>query len=136
MSKSSGHFTSQQHYVLATAHAQPERFLAGVSINPQRRDAVDEVHRCAEAGAALVKVLPNAQQFDPGRVEYKAFYRALADRRLPLLSHVGYEFSLIGRDQSVGDPSRLRSPLDEGVTVIAAHACSFGVLVYEKFLPA
>ena len=34
----------------------------GVSINPQRRDAVEEVHRCADAGAALVKVLPNAQQ--------------------------------------------------------------------------
>ena len=123
-------------YVLATARAHPDDFLAGVSINPMRRDAIDEVHRCAEAGAALVKVLPNAQQFDPGDARHKPFYRALAARRLPLLSHVGYEFSLIGKDQSMGDPNRLRVPLDEGATVIAAHACSYGLILREKFLPA
>jgi predicted TIM-barrel fold metal-dependent hydrolase len=109
--------------------------LAGVSINPQRRDAVEEVHRCADAGATLVKVLPNAQQFNPADLRYKAFYRALAERKLPFLSHVGYEFSLIGKDQSVGDPDRLRVALDEGATVIAGHACSYGLMFYEKFLP-
>jgi predicted TIM-barrel fold metal-dependent hydrolase len=122
-------------YVLKTARAYPNEFLAGVSINPQRRDAIDEVHRCADAGAVLVKVLPNAQQFNPAEPRYKLFYRALADRHLPLLSHVGYEFSLIGKDQTVGDPTRLRMALEEGATVIAAHACSYGLLVYEKFLP-
>jgi uncharacterized protein len=49
------------------------------------------------------------------------------------LSHVGYEFSLIGKDQSVGNPNRLRVPLDEGVTVIAAHGCSNGLIVHEPF---
>lgn len=122
-------------YVLKTAKAYPSEFLAGVSINPQRRDAVEEVHRCADAGAALVKVLPNAQQFDPANQAYKSFYRALAARQLPLLSHVGYEFSLIGKDQSVGDPIRLRIPLEEGVIVIAAHACSNGLMLFERFLP-
>ena len=72
----------------------------------------------------MVKVLPNTQQFDPANARYRAFYRAMAQRNVPLLSHVGYEFSLIGKDQSVGDPNRLRLPLEEGVTVIAAHACS------------
>ncbi len=120
-------------YVLGVVRAYPREFLAGVSINPQRRDAVDELERCADAGAVLVKVLPNAQQFDPANPRYKAFYRALARRRIPLLSHVGYEFSLIGKDQSVGDPAKLRVPLDEGVTVIAAHACSYGLMVYERF---
>jgi predicted TIM-barrel fold metal-dependent hydrolase len=122
-------------YVLKTARAYPNEFLAGVSINPQRRDAVDEVHRCADGGATLVKVLPNAQQFNPADTRYKAFYRALAERKLPFLSHVGYEFSLIGKDQSVGDPDRLKLALDEGATVIAAHACSYGLMLYEKFLP-
>jgi uncharacterized protein len=122
-------------YVLGVARAHPDEFMAGVSINPRRRDAIDEVHRCADAGAVLVKVLPNAQQFDPSDPGYKAFYRALAERKLPLLSHVGYEFSLIGKDQTVGDPNRLRVPLDEGATVIAAHACSYGLLLREKFLP-
>ena len=122
-------------YVLATSRAHPNEFLAGVSINPQRKDAIDELHRCADAGAVLVKILPNAQLFDPADSRYKPFYRALAARGLPLLSHVGYEFSLIGKDQSLGDPDRLRTPLDEGVTVIAAHACSYGLMIYEKFLP-
>jgi len=128
-------FLISNDYVLKTAHAHPEELLAGVSINPQRRDAIDEVHRCADAGAVLVKVLPNAKQFDPANPQYKPFYRALAERKLPFLSHVGYEFSLIGKDQSVGDPERLKVALDEGATVIAAHACSYGLILYEKFLP-
>ncbi len=128
-------FLISNDYVLKTARAYPDEFLAGVSINPQRQDAVEEVHRCADAGAVLVKVLPNAQQFNPADMHYKMFYRALADRKLPFLSHVGYEFSLIGKDQSVGDPNRLKLALDEGVTVIAAHACSYGLMLYEKFLP-
>jgi uncharacterized protein len=129
------HFLISNEYVLKTVRAHPDDFLPGVSINPQRRDAVDEVHRCADAGAVLVKVLPNAQQFNPAESKYTPFYRALAERRLPFLSHVGYEFSLIGKDQSVGDPNRLERALDEGVTVIAAHACSYGLMVYERFLP-
>ena len=128
-------FLISNDYVLKTARAHPNEFLAGVSINPQRRDAIDEVHRCADAGATLVKVLPNAQQFNPADPRYKSFYRTLAERKLPFLSHVGYEFSLIGKDQSVGDPDRLKLALEEGATVIAAHACSHGLMLYEKFLP-
>ncbi len=126
-------FLISNEYVLKVAKDHPAEFLAGVSINPQRRDAVEQLHRCADAGATLVKWLPNSQQFDPANPRYKPFYRALAERRLPLLSHVGYEFSLIGKDQSVGDPARLRVALDEGTTVIAAHGCSYGLVLYEKF---
>jgi predicted TIM-barrel fold metal-dependent hydrolase len=128
-------FLISNDYVLKTAQAYPNEFLAGTSINPQRCDAVEEVHRCADAGARLIKVLPNAQQFNPADSKYKPFYRALAERKLPFLSHVGYEFSLIGKDQSVGDPDRLRTALDVGITVIAAHACSYGLMLYEKFIP-
>ncbi|MDH4328245.1 MAG: amidohydrolase family protein [Nitrospira sp.] len=128
-------FLISNDYVLKTAQAHPSELLAGVSINPQRSDAVEEVHRVAEAGAVLVKVLPNAQQFNPAARKYIPFYRALAERKLPFLSHVGYEFSLIGKDQSVGDPDRLQTALDEGATVIAAHACSYGLMLYEKFIP-
>ncbi|MDH4371572.1 MAG: amidohydrolase family protein [Nitrospira sp.] len=128
-------FLISNDYVLKQAREFPNDFLAGVSINPQRIDAIEELHRCAEAGAVLVKVLPNAQQFDPGQSRYQNFYRALAALGIPLLSHVGYEFSLIGKDQSLGDPNRLRTALEEGTTVIAAHACSYGLMVYEKFFP-
>ncbi len=128
-------FLVSNDYVFRTVQAHPDVFLAGPSINPQREDAIDEVHRCADAGAVLIKVLPNAQHFNPADPRYRSFYRALARRKLPFLSHVGYEFSLVGKDQSLGDPDRLRLALDEGVTVIAAHACSYGLMLYEKFLP-
>ncbi len=128
-------FLVSNDYVFKAVQAHPDVFLAGPSINPQREDAIDEVHRCADAGAVLIKVLPNAQHFNPADPKYRSFYRALAQRKLPFLSHVGYEFSLIGKDQSLGDPERLRLALDEGVTVIAAHACSYGLMLYEKFFP-
>jgi uncharacterized protein len=128
-------FLISNDYVLNTAKRYPNEFLPGVSINPQRRDAIDELNRCVEAGGKLVKVLPNAQGFDPGDKTYVSFYRAMASYRIPLLSHVGYEFSLISKDQSAGDPNKLRVPLDEGVTVIAAHGCSNGLIFSEKFYP-
>jgi len=122
-------------YVLGLARTYPEEFLPGVSINPQRRDALEELERCAAAGAVLVKVLPNSQGFDPGGRRYAPFYRKLAQLKLPLLSHVGYEFTLAARDQSAGDPDRLRTALDEGATVIAAHGCSSGLVVCERHVP-
>jgi predicted TIM-barrel fold metal-dependent hydrolase len=128
-------FLISNDYLFDTVSQYPREFLAGASINPQRRDALDELHRCANRGAVLVKILANAQQFDPADARYKRFYRTMAELGLPLLSHVGYEFSLIGKDQSLGDPARLRVPLDEGVTVIAAHACSSGLVIHERFLP-
>jgi uncharacterized protein len=126
-------FLVSNEYVLARARSYPNEFLAGVSINPQRRDAINELERCVEGGAKLVKVLPNAQGFDPANRQYIPIYRKLAQLRIPFLSHAGYEFSLIGKDQSAGDPRKLRVPLDEGVTVIAAHGCSNGLIFSEPY---
>ena len=42
---------------------------------------------------------------------------------------------MAGQDQSVGDPDKLRVALDEGVTVIAAHGCSYGLFFYERYIP-
>ena len=129
------HFLISNDYVLGIARRYPDEFLPGVSINPKRRDAIEELSRCVEAGAALVKFLPYTQMFDPCDRSFAPFYKAMAYYQIPLLSHVGYEFSLKGKDQSSGDPNRLRLPLDEGVTVIAAHGCSQGLFFYEKFYP-
>ena len=126
-------FLISNRYVLQVSKGHPDHFLPGVSINPQRTDAVEELERCVEEGAVLVKVLPNAQSFDPSDKRYRSFYRALAKYRIPLLSHVGYEFSLIGQDQSAGDPAKLRVALEEGTCVIAAHACSCGLVLPEPY---
>jgi hypothetical protein len=133
LNKEATHFLVSNDYVLQVAKRFPDYFLAGASINPQMNGAVEELERVAGAGAALIKVLPNSQQFDPANPAYKPFWRAMRERNMPLLCHVGYEFSLWGKDQSVGDPGRLKNALDEGVTVVAAHGASFGLFFYEKY---
>lgn len=118
---------------LALAVKHP-KILPACSVNPMRRDALDELERCKAAGAVLCKVLPNAQLFDPGDRKHLKFFRKLKDLSLPILSHVGHEYSLKGADQSAGDPARLRLALDEGATVIAAHGCSSGLFLTEPHL--
>lgn len=119
--------------VFAACAASGGKLLPGCSINPARRDALEELERCAERGAVLVKVLPNAQAFDPGDARHDAFYRALSRLGLPLLSHIGEEFSVSALDQSVGAPDRLERALEAGATVIAAHGCSSGRLLAGLF---
>jgi uncharacterized protein len=97
------------------------RLWAGASVHPDRPDALDELDRCAEAGAVLIKWLPNTQGIDPASSRHRSFYRKLATLGLPLLTHTGMEYSLAPIAQSLGHPVLLRTPLDEGVTVIAAH---------------
>lgn len=123
-------FLISNDFVLDACASRPH-LLPGVSINPMRADAVDELERCAARGAVLVKVLPNAQVFDPASPRHKRFWRRLGELGLPLLSHIGFEFSLIGQDQSVGDPDRLEHALGEGACVIAAHGCSRGLVLGE-----
>ncbi len=133
LNKEGTHFIVSNDYVAKVAKRFPDHFLMGASVNPQRHDAIEELHRVADMGAALIKVLPNSQQFDPANPAYKLFWKAMVQRDLPLLCHVGYEFSLWGKDQSVGDPGRLKNALEEGVTVVAAHGASFGLFFYEKY---
>jgi predicted TIM-barrel fold metal-dependent hydrolase len=121
--------------VFSACAASGGKLLPGASVNPARRDALEELERCAAKGAVLIKVLPNAQGFDPGQQRYEAFYRALARLRLPLLSHIGAEFSVASEDghQDLGEPGRLERALDAGAAVIAAHGCSSGRLFGSLF---
>ncbi|MFH2203899.1 MAG: amidohydrolase family protein [Elusimicrobiota bacterium] len=124
-------FLISNDYLFAVTAARP-CFLPGASVNPMRADALDEIDRCADKGAVLIKTLANAQVFNPADSRFTPYFRRLAKRGLPFLSHVGFEFSLIGHDQSVGDVDRLIPALEEGVTVIAAHGCSSGLVLLEK----
>ncbi len=113
-------------HVLDLCAGRP-KLLPGASVHPYRMDALDELHRVAERGAVLIKWLPNAQRMDPADPRGVPFYRALAGLGLPLLVHVGHEYSLGRSGQELGDPRRLRRALDEGVTVIGAHCASAGL---------
>ncbi len=100
--------------------------LFGASINPYRRDALERLDEAAADGAVLVKWLPSIQNIDPADRRLVPFYRRLAALGLPLLTHTGNEHSFTRTRNELGDPERLRLPLFEGVTVIAAHAASNG----------
>ena len=100
--------------------------LFGASINPYRPDALERLDRAAADGAVLLKWLPSVQGIDPDDARLKPFYRRLQELKLPLLTHTGTEESFTRVDNSLADPLRLRSALDEGVTVIAAHCASNG----------
>jgi predicted TIM-barrel fold metal-dependent hydrolase len=119
--KSSTSFYIPNSFIFKISSQYPE-LLPGVSIHPNRRDALEDIDRCAESGAVLVKWIPNAQGIDPSNKKYTSFYRKLANYKLPLLSHTGYEFTLPVLDHGLGNPDKLRLPLEEGVTVIAAHS--------------
>ncbi len=104
-----------------------DSLLPIASINPQRKDAIDELERVVELGAVAIKTLPNSQNFDPGNFEYKAFWQKMGDLNIPLLTHTSYEHTIPPYSQEYGKPERLVLPLENGVVVIAAHCASSGV---------
>ncbi len=109
--------------VLDLADAHPE-FLAGVSIHPARADALDELDRCLDRGAVLMKCLPNCQNIDPSDRRYRRFWERMAEAGLPLLAHTGGEHTVPIVNARLADPKLLRLPLECGVTVIAAHCAT------------
>jgi uncharacterized protein len=119
--------------VLELAEKFPE-FLAGVSIHPARRDALDELERCLERGAVLMKCLPNCQNIDPSDRRYRPFWERMAAAGLPLLAHTGGEHTVPIVNPAFADPKLLRLPLECGVTVIAAHCgTSSGAFDHDYF---
>ncbi|MBN1257002.1 MAG: amidohydrolase family protein, partial [Planctomycetes bacterium] len=107
-------------YVFQLARKYP-KFLPGASIHPFREDALEELHRCAKAGAVLVKWLPASQNFSPGDPRCTEFFEALQRLRMPLLCHTGSEGATRNLNKAWNDPRLLRRALEAGGTVIAAH---------------
>ena len=112
--------------VLAVARAHPE-VRACASVHPYRTDALERLQHAHDAGALAVKWLPNAMGIDPASPRCERFYRKLAELDMPLITHTGREQAVDARDaQALGNPLRLRRPLDAGVRVVAAHFASLG----------
>jgi uncharacterized protein len=113
-------FYVPNEWVLKLAASFPE-FLAGVSIHPLRGDALEELERCLEQGAALLKLVPSCQNVDLAAPRLKPFWRRMAEAGLPLLAHTGAEHALEELRPEWGHPQVLEAPLRAGVTTIAAH---------------
>jgi predicted TIM-barrel fold metal-dependent hydrolase len=110
-------------YVFAVCAQHPE-LLPAVSIHPARADAMDELERCLERGAVMMKCLPNCQNIDSRLPRYRKFWERMAEAGLPFLAHTGGEHTIPQVDPSLADPRTLVGALEAGVTVIAAHAAT------------
>ena len=105
-----------------------DRFEPVASIHPYRPDAVAELRRWHAAGGRMIKWLPNSMGIDPGSPKCDPLYDAMAELGVSLLSHAGDEHAVDGETrQNLGNPLRLRRPLERGVTVIVAHCGGLGV---------
>ncbi len=87
-------------------------------------DALDELERCLEGGAVLMKCLPNCQNIDFSDTRFRPFWERMAESGLPLLAHTGGEHTVPVINAALADPRLLRFPLECGVTVIAAHCAT------------
>ena len=121
--KDAGNAFIPNDYVLGLARDYKE-FIPAVSIHPARPDAIEELHRCLEQGAAMMKCLPNCQNINCNDSKFKPFRNLMAETGLPLLAHTGGEHTLQVVNADYADPETLRLPLECGVNVIAAHAAT------------
>jgi uncharacterized protein len=120
-------FYVPNEYSFSIAEQNPDLFLPNISVNPYRRDAVDELERWANRGARVVKWLPNAMGIDPSDPQCDQFYQKMKELDLVLLSHGGEEKAVEAEeDQKLGNPLLLRRPLEHGVKVIIAHCAGLG----------
>ena len=114
-------------YVVELARQYADVFLPVISLHPYRPDAIDELDRWGKAGVKYIKWLPNAMGMDPANKAIEPFYRKMKEHNMILLSHSGEEQAVeAAEDQELGNPLRLRKPLDMGIRVIIAHAASLG----------
>lgn len=98
----------------------------GASVHPDRTDWEQRLIQAKEQGALLVKWLPDIMQIDPSESRHIPYYQALARLDLPLLVHLGKGRAFGESSGALSDPRKLALALDQGVTVIAAHAATTG----------
>jgi len=119
--------------------AKYDNLLFGASINPWRKDSLALLEQVAGQGAVLVKWIPSIMEIDPSDEAIIPFYRKMAALGLPLLTHTGREKSFAHARDELADPKKLSLPLEQGVTVIAAHISTTGVSEgernFERILP-
>jgi predicted TIM-barrel fold metal-dependent hydrolase len=111
-----------------------KKFFWGASVSPNRKDWREEMEFVVnDPNAVLMKLIPSVQHINLRDPRHKDYYKSLAKNQMPLLCHVGPEYSFPeGMRKSQLDNFRtLDGPLGCGVTVIAAH-CATPVFPIDK----
>jgi predicted TIM-barrel fold metal-dependent hydrolase len=122
-------------YLFKVVRQYPELFIPCLSINPKRRDALEELDRGAALGAKVVKIHPPTMDVDPGEARFRPFYRRCAQGKIVVLVHTGSEHAADIAGLANCDPLKLTLALEEGCTVVAAHAGTTAFFDKEDFFP-
>jgi len=110
------------------------KFYWGASVSPNRKDWEEEMEFVLnDPYAVLMKLIPSVQHLDLRAPKHKDYYDFLAGNKMPLLCHVGPEYSFPDgiREKERDNFRFLDKPLEHGVTVIAAH-CATPVFPIDK----
>ena len=114
-------------YAAGLAARYPAHFEWAASIHPYDPAALDRLDAAAAArGAGREVAADRAGHRSRFARAATASTGALADLRLPLITHAGDERAVRGFGEDLGNPLRLRRPLDAGVRVVVAHCASLG----------
>jgi predicted TIM-barrel fold metal-dependent hydrolase len=138
--KDQTHLYVPNNYLVSLVE-ENDRVVFGASVHPYRNDWEQELDYCLVKRAVLCKWIPSAQMIDPSHQKCANIHQKLAQHRLPLLCHVGPEYTI---PSAAPDPERYNNPdllipaLDKGVIVIMAHCAMpyFGPLdkpIYEQY---
>ncbi|EQC43481.1 amidohydrolase family protein [Bacteriovorax sp. Seq25_V] len=120
-------FYVPNEYVVKVAKEFPKYFSPVVSVHPYRKDALVELEKWGKQGVKFVKWLPNAMGMDPAKESNIRFYKMMKKYGMTLISHAGEEKAVEGdKYQELGNPLKLRLPLDLGLKVVIAHMASRG----------
>lgn len=109
-------------YLFRVVARYPATMIPCVSINPQRADRMEELNRCIERGARILKIHPPIQGVDPSDRKYLPFFRRCAEAKVVVMVHTGHEHSAPIVRSDYANPRRLVRVLEEGCTVVACHA--------------
>jgi uncharacterized protein len=119
------HFYIPNDYLLQVTARYPQWMIPCVSINPDRADALDELHRCVQKGARILKIHPPIQGVDLADKKHTRFFRRCAELQVLVMVHTGHEHSSPIVDAGLASPLKLELALDQGCTVVACH-CGTG----------
>ena len=119
---------------LMRAGLSRKKFYWGASVSPNRKDWEEELDFVlSDPNAVLMKLIPSVQHINLRDSRHKDYYESLARNNMPLLCHVGPEYSFPEgiREKERDNFRYLDKPLEYGVTVIAAH-CVTPVFPIDK----
>jgi predicted TIM-barrel fold metal-dependent hydrolase len=112
-----------------------KRFFMGASVSPNRDDWEDELDWViTQSDAVLLKMIPSVMHVRMLDSRHREFFDTVAASKLPLLCHVGPEYSFPEgiRKDHLDDFRKLDLALERGVTVIAAHCATPVFPIYDR----